>query len=466
MQDFRLTNRVSAASAKQDLITLRYGNWLISERSGNYNILFEQLGSSPIPQRAHENSNEFALGEIHNVRVFRSVDRSLPRIQYIHVRSHYARATPLEEDIESDFPYAEGIDRGRLPLFRGRLCLNGAGPSARLVFNDLQLNPTRYLAYQPVSTGPVSDWPQPVLYVNRRNPRTVEEFPLGSAEEDRFRDNVLFDEETSDYFSGRNWQHHVSRYWAAVRECLDYRMNMAARSAGIAIHNSCSLALREVETYWEFQADNPISLVYDLIRYIRRLGANVSDRHWPAGYRTAGRDRNSPSVKALLRPGVTLNVYAKTSRRVRFEVRHDFRERDLPLRGDGQVERNSSNPHRLRHWLKYCAQDAAIELNNVFAYIERQEQAAERSPRLGERPYSLLMHISRSTTNELLAKTILELLTENGVIDLSDNSPLQRAVQYLQRKEVVERVRRHSRTVRLRPEYQTALQWIREGRFS
>src|SRR5690606_28503415 len=125
-----------------------------------------------------------------------------------------------------------------------------------------------------------------------------------------------------------------------------------------------------VETYWEFLADNPVSLVHDLAPYLNLLGAEYSDRRYPAGYRETRRDRNSPSVKVLLRPGVFLRLYAKTNRRVRFEITHDFRKERLRLASDVQVERRSSDPSRLRHWINACADDAAERLNDTLTFIQ------------------------------------------------------------------------------------------------
>jgi hypothetical protein len=462
LQVFSPSLRVSAKDAKQDRITLRYSNWQAYTERENLNLFFEALGRSPAPQRAHEVQGEEELGTRHNVRVFRSVDRSLPFIGYIHVRGHYAPTTPLERDEEENFPATAEDQQGRVPLFLGRLCQRGTNNSRRLVFDELQLNVTRYAAYQLLGSGPVSTWPDPRLYANRRSLRTAEEFVLGLGES--YADNILLSDEQLAFCRPRNWQHHIGRYWAAVRECLDYRIALASRIANVSIRNVCEYDLRKVETYWEFRAENPISLVYDLSSYLSSLGSEYSDRRYPAGYREVSRDRNAPVVKVLLQPGTFLRLYAKTNRMVRFEIVHDFSKGRLRLDSENQVERRASDPLRLRRWLNSCAEDAAEKLNEALAFVERSKRAEHRAPALGERPYNLLRIITAATSNEGLALALIEMLCENGIIEVQAGSPLRRPVLFLQERGVLERTRQNARSVRVAAEYRPAVQMIREGR--
>lgn len=457
--------RVNARDAKQDKVILRYTNWQVYTEGQNLNLLFEALGRSPASQRLHEVDGDERLGERHDVRVFRSIDPRLPRVRYAFVRGVYAPTTQSErEEEEGLFPISAG-DRGRVPLFRGRLNQHDYGNSARLVFDELQLNVTRFVAYQPVSTGPIGAWPEPVLYADRRSPNSSTEFVLGRGDDNRFPDNIIMSDEQLLACRPRNWQFHLARYWASVRECLDYRIAIASRIANVGLRNSCECGLRTVETYWEFLADNPISLVHDLAPYLQLLGADYSDRRYPAGYRELRRDRNSPAVRVLLRPGVFLRLYAKTNRRVRFEISHDFRKERVRLSGEAQVERQSSDPSRLRYWINACAEDAAERLNEALAFIQRYRSAEQNAPNLGERPYSLLRLIGQAASNEGIAKALLEFMCEHGVIEVQDGSPLRRAVQALQSRGVLERTRRGASSVRIAAEYRHAIEMIRHGRF-
>ncbi|MEP6669406.1 MAG: hypothetical protein ABJF10_09655 [Chthoniobacter sp.] len=83
-------------------------------------------------------------------------------------------------------------------------------------------------------------------------------------------------------------------------------------------------SLSTVETLWEFPSENPVADVFDIgakLMHLKRQGAFA---------RESQRVRNSPCIVVPIAQGVKLKLYAKTNRRIRFEIVQTGLGKQLP----------------------------------------------------------------------------------------------------------------------------------------
>lgn len=137
-------------------------------------------------------------------------------------------------------------------------------------------------------------------------------------------DNWIPDETAWASFARSNadeW--HLKRYILGLINAVNKDVRRAALYAGFQKHQRPKLyehyLLRLVETFWEFSSDNPIEDVKLIETQAKNLRSG--DVHViPRNVTGTGRIQNSISFTIKLRRDCSLRVYAKTNRRIRFEV--------------------------------------------------------------------------------------------------------------------------------------------------
>ncbi|OUC12908.1 MAG: hypothetical protein B0A82_19995, partial [Alkalinema sp. CACIAM 70d] len=335
---FSVSNRVEAREAKQDLVTIEYSNWAIASGESRLPDLFRVLGEGPRTTRLSEALIPNPPSDYHLANLFARPPEREGFIHKIELRS------VLPERDAFAIPGAradEEEDANGVALFRGIIRRHRDGSILRLLA-ELQINPTRYAAYQPTSTALPSAWGRPRLFARRAMLGAPGEFVLGDPEgRDRFLDNVILSQRRMAFCASEKWPLHVRRYWQTVREALGFQIAAATNhvngmQAGegqsrlqIRLNQSSVLKLRLVETYFEFAAEDPIALVHRLHRLLISYARESVVRGYLRRPTEALRERNSLSVTLFLREGLSLRVYAKTNKRVRWEVVHDFRKNRL-----------------------------------------------------------------------------------------------------------------------------------------
>lgn len=471
---FSVSNRVEAREAKQDLVTIEYSDWAVASGESRITDLFRALGEGPRTTRLSESSIPNPPADYHLANLFARPPEREGFIHKIELRS------VLPERDAFAIPGAradEQEDASGVALFRGILKRQRDGSLLRLLA-ELQINPTRYAAYQPTSTALPSAWGRPRLFARRAMLRAPGEFVLGDPEgRDRFFDNVILSQRRMAFCAPDRWLLHVRRYWQTIREALGFQIAVAANHLNgardgegqsrlqIRLNQSSILKLRLVETYFEFAAEDPISLVHRLHRLLISYARESVVRGYVMRPPEALRDRNSPSVTLYLREGLSLRVYAKTNRRVRWEVVHDFRKNRLRASIPGIATITSSNPEQLFTWLEACAVSAAEEVNRVMEYLELHSGQENGQPPIGVTPYRLLRLISDAAESEDIAEFLLEALCEEQSVVMTNKAPFLSAARALVAAGVLRRTGVRSKVLVLAPEYQSVVEAIREGRF-
>lgn len=152
-----------------------------------------------------------------------------------------------------------------------------------------------------------------------------------------------------------------------------------------------SYSLSQVETLWEFPADNPITTVWELgtkLMHLSKTGGKVAMHKMQA--KEAGHIYNSPCFSIPIAKNVRLKLYAKTNRRIRFEIVHSelWNQRAALLKEAGlNPETGGRSWDDVPHLLKALRQRAAKHMNNVMEHLQTVQ------------------------TPELKPKTLLELIT-------------------------------------------------------
>ena len=176
--------------------------------------------------------------------------------------------------------------------------------------------------------------------------------------------------------------------------------------------------LQEVETYWEFRTDNSLQRILDIEPLLRTFNEMDSETtHYKN--ETLG---NGIGVKIPIRAGVELQVYAKTNRRIRFEVGHDLQKCSTPAHILGSLHdpHTFSSLERVYGKLELLRQDAAEIINAVFQHM-RQQNTLPTTP---NRALHLLYDISQAVPDPEIARVLIwTLVTTGRVVSMPPLSP-------------------------------------------
>lgn len=297
----------------------------------------------------------------------------------------------------------------------------------------LSLNPTRYVAHQ-ISRRfagiSVDDWslPSPAMFRRRVVRSTKLETVLDG------NDNVLLSGAAQAHGRPEAWTIHLHRYWTGLIHEIEEAFALGSSGSGVPVQRVAGhLNLRSVETYWEFADPDPIALVKALEPHLFQVGSKAEARSfdYAHGERVSGRDQSARFVRVRLRAGVQLRVYAKTTGRVRFEIRHELPK----MTGKHYIPHTASDDADFFRWLDILASKAADEVNSVLGYLER----VGFSPAGSLPPYNLIRRVAEAVPDRLQFDAALSLLINDGVMVVGPLSPLREMARALVRSEVLVR---------------------------
>lgn len=200
--------------------------------------------------------------------------------------------------------------------------------------------------------------------------------------------------------------------------------------------------VQDVETYWEWTSPEPLKLVRDLMPLFMAYsdGLRTSRKYISA---ISGVEHDCPFIQTEISPGETLKIYAKTDRRIRFEVRHTFKGRKpfkFPRMSDesGRISRSARHtfetlPATLN--LFDNLRDRATEVvNDLLTHLDENHRFAPA----GFAPYTALMNIStalRDYPDE--AQNILSILISNGAVAGGGENSHKAAIEALKQAKIL-----------------------------
>lgn len=334
------------------------------------------------------------------------------------------------------------------------------------------LNPTRFVRYQNPNILRSEN-------ANVLTPDLFGDYQIGADGELAFdgSDNWIPEHPAAIWqaFTGPGrWPQRLTDYFSAVEAAMRGEMDRRGRLSSTDNTGTLSFTpshepwvLRRVETYWEFANDAGPELMEMVDRAMRSFCALPYVRRAFARTRRGpehARERDTPNAIVLsstIAPGTRLVVYAKTNRRMRFEIRHD-REH---LRHNSPVERVMRSVDGVTcmvNALQLISEDAADVLNTFLNHLERTLSNAviPWQPSATDFLFRVAQHSETAVANQIIVRS---LITEGAV---SRTDALTPTIDALRRAGVLERVanrqRRQSVTFAPTPAYRAAVDYLAE----
>jgi hypothetical protein len=423
LPEFSLSSRVSAASARQDKIEFTFPLGVFRDtptrpdlamRGVSVQEVAEYLGAPPLAVRSAANQD---LAASYSAFFTRPTGRDSE--QRLHLR----------REAISELLHDERF--GTAPLCSGILNLEerGARPSRFVTaVYWANVNPTRFVRYQDpnVLRSHLADLLTPDLFSTRDN-QNGDEFALDGA------DNWIPEREAAiwkSFTSDRNWPARLTDYFSAVETAM--RDEMSRRAELSSLDGSGTLyftasdepwKLRRVETYWEFANDGGPELLEMIDRamrsfchlpYVRRAfeGSGLNPE------RTRQRlTPNEIAITGTAAPGIRVVAYAKTNRRIRFEVRYDaenLRPRSHLLT---LMRRVNGVPGMVRA-LQRLSEDAAEVMNVFLNHLERVLTDAVVPWQYSATDF--LFDVTKRCNDAAAAQVIVRLLVSEGAVSRTD----------------------------------------------
>ena len=359
-----------------------------------------------------------------------------------------------------------------LPLFAGRLKFSAhperyaTDEQGQWLTARVTMSPLRIFRHQEPQTQ------EPVVF-GRATPLPDDgEYSLDGQDNYAPRDVWLNSERELD------WIPEVAGYISAISDNLSEvicRVGRSRRAAArysdltqnVAFRSRHYIQLREVESVLEIFDDDPTLLVRRLEPVLASLGGTLFANEYPITGGPAVEDAlrgNSRSLLVQISNTKKLRVYAKTNRRVRFEVVHKIdSSQSRDLLGGGvtyESEEGRDLQVQLEDWLERIRNDAGRYLALV---MDRLVQRPMQEARLGTPLYSFLSRLNELAGNEEDAEQLLSLVINNYRLDAAT---LPRHL-----RDALNRQQRHVRPLFVRrmprgpfvlvPEYEGCVEWLR-----
>jgi len=182
-----------------------------------------------------------------------------------------------------------------------------------------------------------------------------------------------------------------------------------------------SINLTFVETYWEFYSDEPVGAVLAMQPLLESFSRRLVRAH---DYTcTVEFEENRPSSRCLkleTRIGETLKIYAKTNRRIRFEISHQLQgNRGFRVPRGGHTFPSIEGVLPL---LQHFATVAAQRINQVFAHFGRNASIPDSQHTV----LSFICDVQAACKEPFTAHQILLLLVQDGSL-VCGKIPLEEA---------------------------------------
>lgn len=330
----------------------------------------------------------------------------------------------------------------------------------------LALNPTRWLSHQRTSFG-------------RQPSDALAEVPVRLFEADEvlsFAEVELVGGNNVHIGTPRHlrlaaperWMPSLERHLDAVLAFLRQTIQLAANEAGglELSFPEIKATVKEVEVHWEFWNERPLQIMRDLASRVSTLAASSSTAWWQLtaeaqqalsanGSIEVGVADNSPRILLRTGKGTQLRIYAKTNKRVRFEV--EFKCADVPFEFIGK--RSNLSFQELMLFISNLRGHAAGRLNPVLTAL-----IPDASTVISQRHvHELFSSIFRAAKDTESASRIVEMLIATGRVVTREG--LSEDVLRLRSRGILEMGARQgqSRTYQVTAEYRDALERLRRA---
>jgi hypothetical protein len=251
-----------------------------------------------------------------------------------------------------------------------------------------------------------------------------------------------------------------ARYAGMVDQLLTHEVAQAINRPSAQAQFLPSYTLHGIELYWEFDQQDAISYVVRLRQSLLTASRDLTEDTYPVNNPSVRVEGQSPSYNIKLTKFSSLKVYAKTNRRVRFEVsfRHDGISTATKV-GRINGRRTHQTLDGVTALLPLLASIAARHVNCLL-----QSSAAGPPPPSNHTALQLALAITREAGHPYVAETIISALVALGRVALFKNDPLRDAVHRLKERGVLRTSPPGSPTYVVSDEYREPLERLRKLR--
>lgn len=263
------------------------------------------------------------------------------------------------------------------------------------------------------------------------------------------------------YILSKSVEAHLHGYLRLIESFLTYQLQSIASSFGVTVRHLPYYSLRMIEFCYEYDDPNPIGRVESLDVPMRALGPR-SRRHraMVRGERLFVY-QDSIAVGVELSAGCDLVAYAKTNKRIRWEVRFDSSAIDAQLdKVAGFAGRTTQTLSQVRRMVAHLSTVAEGRLRDALEMLDRQ-----LSPQVGLTPAQLCTRIGRILQDDALADAVINVLRMRGSLASAQGSPLKAAAESLVRAGILTRSGKRSRLFIPADSYVTAVGTLRKKSF-
>ena len=448
MEEYDTSLRIDPATLRQDRVSLTIGHWRFTGTREQFESFLVRL-KSPLGRGNRLPLDEYGW-------IFNRLSRRNGRIS-LKVREGFNQVA------------------GEIPLFSGSMfCLGleyNSDPLQNSVYQfhlKLGINPTRFVNCQQIPenySDPHENWNwEPNLrrqyyffHLNGRNQR-VKRFALDG------NDNVLGG--YWDLWASQDWEFLLSTYLNEIENAILANFQNATRRGGsvqvatsrvgnrILNSNHVFYTLNECEVYKDLLVDRDytaLDLVHELRPVVNQFRSGRLSEYESSRLDFDVGDR-VPVFTIPVSTGITLRIYAKQLRVIRFEVVFSLSKRPRLLHDDNSRIRTTQDRNALLGWFRRLNGEAASVINEVFEFIESR---MENTPHICAYRFPLLIY--DVVGNFDVANQILGLLIRDGSITLRRrNDPLRQYIRQLTDRGLIELNgdnRNSNRTYRVADEY-------------
>ena len=426
---------LSLENAQIDRIHMDIGSWALFGGRDQICSALSQLHHTEV------NSPEGECVQLFNQQVFQGVRD----IQHLRFNSN-----PNRDSLNNSAPLLSG--KGDFASWRYSPSSRRPDERARILFKT-QLNLTRFLQAQRLKRITRLDRPRLasnyVLAISPEENWYVDEIPLRPAT------NIIIGSNKKYAFAlKRPRAEQLRDYLDLVQDTLDNAMQDAFEGSEATAEHIPHFTIKEIEFYWEFDSNDPIDFVYDLQDVILVNGDTIGVDLYETTHPSLEVTNQSPCLTIRLTQNIAVKVYAKTTRRVRFEVK--LKDAGISTRAGGRAHDSVDG---IVNMLPALADEAATRLSPVLQSI-----AAGPAPTGSFTAVELMHRIVRAADDPHAAETIIAFLVSFGRVAPYGNDPLLRAIRNLADNGILRTHRPRSRIYVITDEYRDALASLRRLR--
>lgn len=289
-------------NALQDKIEITLGRWVVEAIDIKMSEFLQHLGDS-------NNQSELGLAKAF---VSKNSIRDSYKYNLSILKPRYRNT--LQDDA---------------PLFSGKLVVTRIAHRATAdVYNlvlHLSINPTRFCVYQEPpsehtnsSTLRLSE--NTILFTKQDRTAYQDEESLDG------KDNVILQPGAKSNSSDELWEQNLERYVQGIRLFFQGQIEaFESYTAGFSLNSyEEEYSIRKVENYWDIPIQEPLLFVKKIAPTFVALSNDTSIRTYNDAFeRYQG---SSSRLQGKYRNGEYFKIYAKTHRRIRLEVTHNFTE--------------------------------------------------------------------------------------------------------------------------------------------